>query len=277
MFQKITLNLKKELRKNKLGIVAIIIILILVLASLLAFLAPHNPNKINIAQRMEGPSLQHFFGTDDLGRDYFARSLYGGRVSLSVGFFSMIISVLLGTVIGTISGFVGGKTDSLIMRGIDMLMSIPSFFIILIVNAYFQSSIRNIILIIGLLSWMRVARLVRAETLSIKERDFVLYAKVTGEKKFKIIIKHIIPNIISTIIVTSSINIATAILMESSLSFLGLGVQPPDASWGSMLKSAQGYLGEAPYLALFPGLLILLTVLSFNILGDIFRSAFEEN
>ena len=277
MFQKITLNLKKELRKNKLGIVAIIIILILVLASLLAFLAPHNPNKINIAQRMEGPGIQHFFGTDDLGRDYFARALYGGRISLSVGFFSMIISVILGTVIGTISGFVGGKTDSLIMRGIDMLMSVPSFFIILIVNAYFQSSIRNIILIIGLLSWMRVARLVRAETLSIKERDFVLYAKITGEKKFKIIIKHIIPNIISTVIVTSSINIATAILMESSLSFLGLGVQPPDASWGSMLKSAQGYLGEAPYLALFPGLLILLTVLSFNILGDIFRSAFEEN
>lgn len=277
MFQKITLNLKKELRKNKLGIVAIIIVLILVLASLLAFLAPHKPNKINIAQRMDDPSLQHFFGTDDLGRDYFARALYGGRVSLSVGFFSMIISVILGTVIGTISGFVGGKIDSLIMRGIDMLMSIPSFFIILIVNAYFQSSIKNIILIIGLLSWMRVARLVRAETLSIKERDFVLYAKVTGEKKFKIIIKHIIPNIISTVIVTSSINIATAILMESSLSFLGLGVQPPDASWGSMLKSAQGYLGEAPYLALFPGLLILLTVLSFNILGDIFRSAFEEN
>ena len=268
-------NLKYQLKENKLGIAAITIIVILAISSIFAFLSPYDPNAINVTNRLGSPRLQNIFGTDDMGRDYLTRALYGGRVSLTVGFLSMIISTAIGTIVGTISGYFGGKVDNLIMRTIDILMCIPTFFLILILNAYLKPGIQNIIIIIGVFSWMGIARIVRSETLTVKEREYVLYAKVSGEKSKKIILKHIIPNIFSTVIVASTINIATAILTESSLSFLGLGVQQPNSSWGSMLKNAQGYIGEAPHLAIFPGMLILLTVLSFNVLGDIFRVAFE--
>ncbi|MBU5314073.1 ABC transporter permease [Tissierella carlieri] len=275
MNDRLKTNLKYQLRQNKLGIIALTIIFILVIASILAFLSPHDPNKIDVMNSLSSPSKDHIFGTDEMGRDYFARALYGGRVSLTVGFLSMIISTVIGTIVGTISGYFGGRVDSLIMRTIDILMSIPTFFLILILNAYLKPGIQNIIIIIGLFSWMGIARIVRAETLSVKEREYVLYSKVIGERSNIIMLKHIIPNIFPTVIVASTLNIAGAILTESSLSFLGLGVRQPDSSWGSMLKYAQGYIGDAPYLALFPGILILLTVLSFNILGDVFRVAFE--
>lgn len=268
-------NLKYQLKENKLGIISIAIIIILSLASMLAFLSPYDPNRIDVMNRLASPSKSHIFGTDDMGRDYFTRALYGGRVSLTVGFLSMIISTVIGTIVGTISGYFGGKVDSIIMRAIDILMSIPTFFLILILNAYLKPGIQNIIIIIGLFSWMGVARIVRAETISVKEREYVMYSKVIGEKPSAIIVKHIVPNIFPTVIVASTLNIANAILTESSLSFFGLGVRQPDSSWGSMLKYAQGYIGEAPHLAIFPGVLILLTVLSFNVLGDIFRVAFE--
>lgn len=268
-------NLKYQLKENKLGIISIAIIIILSLASMLAFLSPYDPNRIDVMNRLASPSKSHIFGTDDMGRDYFTRALYGGRVSLTVGFLSMIISTVIGTIVGTISGYFGGKVDSIIMRAIDILMSIPTFFLILILNAYLKPGIQNIIIIIGLFSWMGIARIVRAETISVKEREYVMYSKVIGEKPSAIIVKHIVPNIFPTVIVASTLNIANAILTESSLSFFGLGVRQPDSSWGSMLKYAQGYIGEAPHLAIFPGVLILLTVLSFNVLGDIFRVAFE--
>lgn len=268
-------NLKDQLKENKLGMAAIIVISILVISSILAFLSPYDPNSINVSNRLASPGFKNIFGTDDMGRDYLTRALYGGRVSLTVGFSSMLISTVIGTIVGTISGYLGGRVDNLIMRTIDILMCIPTFFLILILNAYLKPGIQNIIIIIGVFSWMGIARIVRAETLTIKEREYVLYAKVSGEKSKNIILKHIIPNIFPTIVVASTINIATAILTESSLSFLGLGVQQPNSSWGSMLKNAQGYIGESPHLAIFPGVLILLTVLSFNILGDIFRVAFE--
>lgn len=275
MKYRIAIDIKRELIRNKLAMAAVSIIAIFAISSFFAFLSPYDPNKIDIANKLIQPNLKHIFGTDDFGRDYFTRALYGGRISLSVGFLSMIISTVIGTIVGTISGYFGGLADNLIMRAIDILMSIPSFIIILILNAYLKPGISNIILIIGLLSWMGVARIVRSETLSIKEREFVLCAKALGSSPYRIIIRHIIPNVSSSIIVASTINIATAILIESSLSFLGLGVQPPNASWGSMLQNAQGYIGDATYLAIFPGLLILLTVLSFNILGDVLRSAFD--
>ena len=268
-------NLIYQLKENKLGILSILVIVILSIASILAFLSPHDPNRINVMDRLATPSKSHLFGTDDMGRDYFTRALYGGRVSLTVGFLSMIISTIIGTIVGTISGYFGNKVDSIIMRIIDILMSIPTFFLILILNAYLKPGIQNIIIIIGLFSWMSIARIVRGETISVKEREYVLYSQVIGEKPSIIIRKHIIPNIFPTVIVASTLNIASAILMESSLSFLGLGVRQPNSSWGSMLKYAQGYMGEAPYLAFFPGILILITVLSFNVLGDIFRVAFE--
>lgn len=268
-------NLRYQLKENKLGIISIITIITLSVASILAFLSPYDPNKIDVMNRLSPPSKDHIFGTDEMGRDYFTRALYGGRVSLTVGFLSMIISTIIGTIVGTISGYFGGKVDSIIMRIIDILMSIPTFFLILILNAYLKPGVQNIIIIIGLFSWMGIARIVRGETISIKEREYVLYSKVIGERPSAIIIKHIIPNIFPTVIVASTLNIARAILTESSLSFLGLGVRQPDSSWGSMLKYAQGYMEQAPYLAIFPGALILLTVLSFNILGDIFRVAFQ--
>ncbi|HLR36227.1 MAG TPA: ABC transporter permease [Tissierellales bacterium] len=268
-------NLIYQLKESKLGVISILVIIILSIASILAFLSPYDPNKIDVMNRLAAPSKSHLFGTDDMGRDYFARALYGGRVSLTVGFLSMIISTIIGTIVGTISGYFGGKVDSIIMRIIDILMSIPTFFLILILNAYLKPGIQNIIIIIGLFSWMGTARIVRGETISIKEREYVLYSQVIGEKPSGIIKKHIIPNIFPTVIVASTLNIANAILMESSLSFLGLGVRQPNSSWGSMLKYAQGYMEEAPHLALFPGVLILITVLSFNVLGDIFRVAFE--
>lgn len=268
-------NLKDQLLQKKTALIALILILILTIVSIFAFLSPYDPNAIDLAHRLEKPSIINIFGRDDLGRDYLTRALYGGRVSLSVGLSSMLISTIIGTTVGAISGYVGGRVDSIIMRIIDVLMSIPTFFLILILNAYLKPGIQNIIIIIGVFSWMGIARIVRAETLSIKEREYVLYSQVSGQKTGKIIKKHIIPNIFPTIIVTSTINIASAILTESSLSFLGLGVQQPNSSWGSMLKDAQSHIGEAPYLALFPGMLILLMVLSFNILGDVFRVAFE--
>ncbi|GIO01928.1 peptide ABC transporter permease [Brevibacillus halotolerans] len=268
-------NVKMELLSNKLGLISVMILLVFALGSLFAFLAPYDPNQIVIQGRLQAMSQTHFFGTDDYGRDYFSRALHGGRVSLLVGFAAMIIATGLGTTIGAISGYFGGMVDSVIMRTVEILMSIPSFLLMLILSVYLKPSIQTVIIIIGLLTWMNVARLVRAETLSVKEREYVLYAKVSGQSSCKIICYHIIPSISSTIIVTATINIASAILMESALSFLGLGIQQPNSSWGSMLNNAQGFIGEAPHLALFPGLFILLTVMSFNVLGDVLRVAFE--
>ncbi|MBP3932111.1 MAG: ABC transporter permease [Peptostreptococcaceae bacterium] len=268
-------RLKDNLKENKLALSAVIIIFTFCLASILAFLSPFDPNQIDPINRLKAPDSTNLFGTDNMGRDYLTRALYGGRISLTVGFLSMLISTSVGTIIGSISGFFGGKVDYFITRAIDILMSIPTFFLILVVNSYLGSGIQNIILVIGFLGWMGVARIVRAETLSVKEREYVLYAKSIGQSSFRIITKHIIPSILPTVIVASSINIASAILMESSLSFLGLGVQQPNASWGSMLKDAQGFLADAPHMALFPGIFILLTVLSFNLIGDTLRSVFE--
>lgn len=264
-----------QFKEQKAGIAAVIILAIFVVAAIFAFLSPYDPNKIVVQDRLLPPSSAHWFGTDDYGRDYFSRALYGGRVSLSVGFLSMIIAVVVGTAVGTISGYFGGIIDSFFMRLVDILLSIPSFFLMLILNAYLKPGVTTIILIIGMLSWMEISRIVRAETLSVKEREYVLYARVSGQSTWKIITKHIVPSIMPTIIVAATISIASAILMESSLSFLGLGIRQPDSSWGSMLNDAQGFIGEAPHLALFPGIFILLTVLSFNFLGDVFRVAFE--
>ncbi|MCU9815729.1 ABC transporter permease [Paraclostridium sp. AKS73] len=275
MNDRVIKNLKINLKQNKLAILAIAIIVIFTIASVFAFLSPYDPNQIDPINRLLRPSLTHLFGTDDVGRDYFTRSLYGGRISLMVGFMAMIISTLVGTIIGAISGYFGGKIDGFIMRSIDILMCIPTFFLILVINSYLGASVKNLILIIGFLGWMSIARIVRGETLSVKEREYVLYAKASGQSSFKIITKHIIPSILPTIIVSATINIATAILLESSLSFLGVGVTQPNASWGSMLKDAQSYLMDAPYLAFFPGMFILLTVLSFNLIGDVLRNVFD--
>ncbi len=270
-------NFIRELKKNKLGIFALVCLILIIILSVFAFLTPYNPDTIDMSNQFISPNLKNIFGTDELGRDYFTRALYGARISLIVGVLSMMVSIFIGTLVGAVSGLLGGKVDAIIMRIIDMLMSIPLFFLLLIVNSYLRPSIANIIIIIGIFGWMSIARIVRSETLSIKERDYILCSKALGSNNIKIVKTHIIPNAISTVIVAASINIADAILMESSLSFLGLGVQQPMASLGSMLQTAQSRIGDKTYLAIFPGLMILLIVLSFNVLGDILRLALDPS
>ncbi|WP_107759161.1 ABC transporter permease [Dickeya sp. Secpp 1600] len=266
---------KQQLRRNRPAQLALAILAVFGVTSALVWLSPWDPNAMAIQARMLPPDSAHWFGTDEYGRDYFTRALYGGQISLMVGVLAMTFSTLIGTLVGTVSGYVGGRLDTVLMRAVDMLMSIPAFFLLLVLNAYLKPGVANIILIISALTWMNLSRLVRAETLSLKEREYVLYARASGERAWRIILRHIIPNILPTIMVAATLNIASAILMESTLSFLGLGVQQPNASWGSMLNNAQAYIGDATWLALFPGMLILLTVLSFNVLGDVFRTAFE--
>lgn len=253
---------------------ALFTIIVLILAAILADLYPQNGIDTDILNSLSKPSMKHPFGTDDLGRDYFARALHGARASLSVGILSVIVSTIIGSIVGITSGYFGGKIDAIMMRIVDILMSIPSFFLILILNAVLKPGIKNIIIIIGLFNWMGIARLMRAETLSIKQREYVSYAKMIGIPNKKIMLKHIFRNVIPTLSVAVSINVANAILTESSLSFLGLGVRQPSSSWGSMLKDAQQYLGDYSYLAVFPGLLILITVLSFNVIGDYLREEY---
>lgn len=268
-------QVKQGLKHSRPAQLSLAVLVIFALASLSAFLSPWDPNQMSLQGRMLPPDASHWFGTDEYGRDYFTRALYGGQISLMVGFLAMLFSSLIGTLVGTVSGYFGGKVDNLLMRLVDILMAIPAFFLLLVLNAYLKPGIANIILIISALTWMNMSRLVRAETLTLKEREYVIYARASGEHPLRIIARHIIPNILPTIIVAATLNIASAILMESTLSFLGLGVQQPNASWGSMLNNAQSYIGEASWLAMFPGVLILLTVLSFNVLGDVFRTAFE--
>lgn len=268
-------NLLMSLKENKLAIICLIILIIIIIASLLAPLSSYDPDAMDLRSKLLLPNKEHFFGTDNLGRDYFTRALYGGRVSLTVGFFSMLVSVIVGTIYGTISGYIGGTIDNLMMRAVDIFVSVPSFLLIIIINSFLSPSMFTMVVIIGMFSWMGVARIVRAETMSLKERDFVLAAKNMGAGNMEIMLIHIIPNMIPSIIVAASISIARAILTESSLSFLGFGVKLPMSSWGSMLQNAQSQIMDLPTLALFPGALILLTVLSFNVLGDVLRNALE--
>ncbi|KJD46742.1 ABC transporter permease [Paenibacillus terrae] len=268
-------NIGIELMTSKMGAAALILLIVFSLGAIFAFLSPQDPNKLNVLERLQPPGASHWFGTDDYGRDYFTRALYGGRVSLLVGFASMIIATSIGAIVGIVSGYFGGWIDNLLMRILELIMSIPSFLVILLLSVFLKPGVGNIIVIIALLMWMNIARVVRAETMTLREREYVLYAKASGQSTFGIILKHIVPNLIPVIIVGATNNIASAIMMESSLSFLGFGVQLPNATWGSMLNNAQGYIAQAPYMALFPGLLILLTVLSFNVLGDVLRVGFE--
>ncbi|MBP3965351.1 ABC transporter permease [Paenibacillus lignilyticus] len=268
-------NVRIELLSNKFGIAAVVILAVLTIGAILAFLSSQDPNQLNVLERLKKPSSAHWFGTDDFGRDYFTRALFGGRVSLMVGFASMILATGIGVTIGVISGYFGGKLDNVLMRGVEVIMSIPSFLVLLLLSIFLKPNVGSIILIIALLMWMNIARIIRAETMTVKEREFVLYAKASGQSAIGIIIRHILPNLMPVIIVGATNTIGNAIMMESSLSFLGFGVQPPSATWGSMLNNAQGYIAQAPYLAVFPGLFILLTVLSFNVLGDILRVGFE--
>lgn len=263
------------LKKNKLAAVCTVIIIIVIAASCLASLSPYDPDTMNAREKLMKPSLEHLFGTDLYGRDYFTRALYGGRISIIVGVGTAICTVIVGTVIGTFSGYIGGRTDVLLMRLTDCFMALPSFLIMIVLNAIFTPGIGTLILVISMFAWPSMARIARAQTMSIKERDYVRAAKSMGASHWRIIFKHIIPNMIGSITVTGSLCVASAILTESSLSYLGLGVQLPMASWGSMLQDAQAVFLKLPSLSVYPGALILLTVLSFNMIGNVLKDALE--
>ena len=273
--QSVWKDIWKELRKNKVAMVSVVLLAILIIAVLLAPLSPYDPYKLDASQKLQGISSSHWFGTDEYGRDYFTRTLYGGRVSLLVGFMSMIMTVVIGTSLGVFSGYVGGKVDMFLMSFTDIFLALPSMLLMVILNTFLKPGLPTLIVVLSLFSWESVARITRAETMSLKERDFVVATQNLGASNFRVIVKHIIPNILGPVIVAASLSVANAILMESSLSFLGLGVQIPRASWGSMLQGAQAHILDYPLLAVYPGVMILITVLSFNLLGDILRNALE--
>lgn len=238
-------------------------------------IAPFDPNELHLDAILAAPGGDFPLGTDRLGRDVLSRLLYGGRVSLWVGFVAVGISITIGTVLGLVSGYFGGIVDEIIMRGVDVMLCFPSFFLILAVVAFLEPSLFNIMVVIGLTSWMGVARLVRAETLSLREREFVHAARLAGASTCHQLFRHILPNAMAPVTIAAILGVGGAILVESGLSFLGLGVQPPQASWGNMLMDGKAVIESAPWMSLFPGLAILITVLGYNLLGESLRDYFD--
>src|SRR5512145_3026474 len=265
----------RRLSRNRMALAGGAIVLCMFVLALLAPLVARDPGAIDIARRLQSPSWSYPLGTDDLGRDVLARIFYGARISLLVGFVAVGISTLIGILLGALAGYYGRWIDALIMRFVDIMLCFPSFFLILAVIAFLEPSIWNIMIIIGLTSWMGVARLVRAEFLSLRERDFVLAARALGARDSRIIFRHILPNALSPVLVSATLGVAGAILTESALSFLGIGVQPPTPSWGNMLIAGKQTLGTAWWLSAFPGLAILVTVLGYNLLGEGIRDALD--
>ncbi len=246
-----------------------------VLAVLAPAIAPWDPNRPDIKQILDAPSGVHPLGTDQLGRDVLSRMLYGARVSLAVGFVSVGIASLIGIIVGAVAGYRGGVVDATIMRLVDLMLVFPRFFLLLAVLAFLRPSIWTIMAVIGLTGWMGVARLVRAEFLALKEREFVIWSQSIGASAFRITWRHILPNAMAPVLVAMTLGIPAAILTESGLSFLGLGVQPPHATWGNILNEGKDAIEIGWWLSVYPGLAILVTVLSYNLLGEGIRDALD--
>lgn len=267
---------RRFLGRNDMLALGLGIVLLMSLAALGApWLAPYPPEAEHLDHVLEPPSAQFWLGTDRLGRDILSRLLYGGRVSLWVGFVAVGISVSIGTTLGLVSGYFRSWVDETVMRLVDIMLCFPSFFLILAVIAFLEPSLTNIMIVIGLTSWMGVCRLVRAETLSLREREFVAAARLAGTSTPRILLRHILPNALAPVLITATLGIAGAILVESSLSFLGLGVQPPTPSWGNMLMEGKATIETAPWLSVYPGLAILLTVLGYNLVGESLRDLLD--
>jgi peptide/nickel transport system permease protein len=265
-----------RLKRNRLAISGLTLVVAMFAVAILAsWLAPYDPNSINLKQVLMPPSPAHLLGTDTLGRDVLSRIIFGAQVSLLVGFVAVGISSLVGMLVGALAGYYGGLIDQILMRLVDLMLCFPVFFLILAVIAVLGPSIWNIMVIIGLTSWMGVARLVRAELLSLKERDFVAAARALGASDARIIWRHLLPNALTPVMVSATLGVAGAILVESALSFLGLGVQPPTPSWGNILTAGKDNIEIAWWLSVFPGLAILVTVMSYNLLGEGIREAID--
>jgi peptide/nickel transport system permease protein len=266
----------KRFSRNRLSVMGAMIVLSLITVSLLApFIAPYDPTAIDVYNVLSPPGKTHLLGTDELGRDLLSRIIWGSRVSLKVGFVAVGIAIMIGIVIGSIAGFYGGRIDAVLMRFVDIMLAFPTFFLILAVIAILEPSIFTIMAVIGITSWMDVARLVRAEFLTLKERDYVDAARAIGVSNRRLMFRHILPNALSPVFVSATFGVAGAILIESGLSFLGLGVQPPDPSWGNILTAGKDNIEVAWWLSLYPGLAILITVLSYNLVGEGLRDALD--
>jgi peptide/nickel transport system permease protein len=274
----------RQFLRHRMALVAMIVLAIILLSTVLApSLSSYDPLKTQAADDLLAPSIEHLFGTDDLGRDVFTRILYGGRVSLTVGFLATLVSLLIGTLVGGLAGYFGGILDNVLMRVTDLFLSFPTLFVLILLSAllretrmnFMRSGMLPVVFVIASLSWMGLARLVRASFLSLREKEFVEAAHAMGAGNLRIILRHILPNTLSPIIVNSTLILAYSIITESGLSYLGFGVQPPTPSWGNMLNRAQVYVYIAPWLGIFPGLMIFMTVISINYIGDGLRDALD--
>ena len=266
----------RALRRNQLALAGgVVVVFVAVLAILAPVIAPMDPNRPDVKKILDSPSSRHPLGTDQLGRDVLSRMLYGARVSLAVGFVSVGIATLIGIALGSAAGYHGGTIDAMVMRLVDLMLVFPRFFLLLAVLGFLRPSIWTIMAVIGLTGWMSVARLVRAEFLSLREREFVLWSQSIGASGYRVIWRHILPNAMAPVLVAMTLGIPAAILTESGLSFLGLGVRPPYATWGNILTEGKDTIELAWWLSVYPGLAILLTVLSYNLLGEGIRDALD--
>ena len=272
--EKLSKIIWERFRRNKLALGGgILVLLLFVIAFLAPLISPYDPGDINVKNILLAPNKTHLLGTDELGRDVLSRMIWASRVSLKVGFIAMGIAFFIAIILGSLAGYYGGRIDNLIMRLVDIMLCFPTFFLILAVIAVLGPSIIIIMIVIGVTSWPGITRLLRAEFLSLKERDFVAAARALGASDRRIIFKHILPNALAPVVVAAILGVAGAILTESALSFLGIGVQPPTPSWGNILTSGKAYIDFAWWLSLFPGIAILVTVLGYALLGEGLKDA----
>ena len=275
--------LLRRFLRHRLAVTGLIVLALITLSAVAAPLYKHDPEAISLRSKLEPPSWEHPMGTDDLGRDLLARILYGGRISLAVGVFATGLALFAGTVVGALAGFYGGIIDNALMRLTDLFLSFPSLFVLILLGAMirdtplaeYQGGLLTIVIVIAVLSWMVTARLVRATFLSLREMEYVEASRALGLSNWHIVVRHILPNAMGPIVVQGALLTAFAILTESGLSYLGFGIQPPTATWGNMLNDAQTYMTRYPWVAIFPGLMIFLTVISVNFVGDGLRDAFD--
>jgi peptide/nickel transport system permease protein len=262
--------------RHRLAVIGLLLLIILYGVAILApVVAPHDPNRIFLLNRLAGPSAEHWLGTDETGRDVLSRLIVGSRVSLTIGLAATVVAILVGSLIGAVAGFVGGLTDTILMRIVDSMLTVPTFFLALLVLSVFGSSFLNLILVIGLTGWMTVSRVVRSEVLRTKSEEFVQAAWSIGATPKQVLSKHVFPQAIPSLIVAASLGVGEAIILESALSYLGLGVQPPAATWGNMLAGSQSEIWNRPDLAIYPGVMILVSVMAFNFVGDALRDTLD--
>ncbi|MDD2205731.1 MAG: nickel transporter permease [Aminobacterium sp.] len=269
-------EIMRRLKKNRLAMFGLTIVVLLFITALFAdFIAPYSYAKQHLSDAFQAPNSKYILGTDEFGRDIFSRIVYGSRISLQVGFIAVGLAVVVGGFLGAVSGFYGGKIDNLIMRAMDILLSIPQILLAIAIAASLGPGLFNLMIAVGISSIPSYARIVRSAVLSIRNQEFVEAAKAMGSSDFRIIMKHILPNSMAPIIVQATLGVAFAILTAAGLSFIGLGIQPPMPEWGAMLSGGRGYIRDYPYMTLFPGLAIMITILALNFLGDGLRDALD--